>query len=77
MPSGASKNDSLFRYWGEIVSLDPALSQSGPADIVEPSSAAWSSSTVIIGLTHPFGCLLGIRVEQQKMHIFGTALANS
>ena len=34
MPSGVSKNDSLFRYWGEIVSLDPALSQSGPADIV-------------------------------------------
>ena len=34
MPFGVSQDDSLFQYWGEIVTLDPALSQRGPADIV-------------------------------------------
>ncbi len=33
-PFGASRDDSLFQYWGEIVSLDPALSRFGPSDIV-------------------------------------------
>ncbi|MCE2465465.1 MAG: peptide ABC transporter substrate-binding protein [Dehalococcoidia bacterium] len=33
-PFGASRDDSLFQYWGEIVSLDPALSRFGPADLV-------------------------------------------
>ena len=33
-PFGASRDDSLFQYWGEIVSLDPAQSRFGPADIV-------------------------------------------
>ncbi len=33
-PFGASREDSLFQYWGEIVSLDPALSRFGPADLV-------------------------------------------
>ncbi len=30
---GVSPEDSLFQYWGEIVSLDPALSRYGPSDI--------------------------------------------
>ena len=34
MPFGASREDSLFQYWGEIVSIDPALARSSPADIV-------------------------------------------
>ena len=34
MPFGVSRNDSLFQYWGEIVSIDPAISQYGPGDIV-------------------------------------------
>ena len=33
-PFGASRDDSLFQYWGEIVGLDPALSRFGPADLV-------------------------------------------
>ena len=33
-PFGVSPEDSLFQYWGEIVSIDPALSRSGPDDIV-------------------------------------------
>lgn len=33
-PFGAARSDSLFQYWGEIVTIDPALTQSGPADIV-------------------------------------------
>ena len=31
---GVSIEDSLFQYWGEIVSLDPALSRQGAGDIV-------------------------------------------
>ncbi len=34
MPFGVSRDDSLFQYWGEIVSIDPALSRSGAGDIV-------------------------------------------
>ena len=30
---GVSPEDSLFQYWGEIVSIDPALSRYGPSDI--------------------------------------------
>ena len=30
---GASPEDSLFQYWGEIISIDPALSRYGPSDI--------------------------------------------
>ena len=33
-PFGASIDDSLFQYWGEIVTLDPALTRSGAGDIV-------------------------------------------
>ena len=33
-PFGASRDDSLFQYWREIVSLDPAQSRFGPSDIV-------------------------------------------
>ena len=33
-PFGAARSDSLFQYWGEIVTIDPALTQSSPADIV-------------------------------------------
>ncbi len=33
-PFGASRDDSLFQYWGEILSLDPALSRFGPSDLV-------------------------------------------
>ena len=33
-PFGASRDDSLFQYWGEIVSIDPALARGSPADIV-------------------------------------------
>ena len=33
MPFGVSRNDSLFQYWGEIVTIDPALSRSGPGAI--------------------------------------------
>ena len=32
-PFGVSREDSLFQYWGEIVSIDPALSRYGPDDI--------------------------------------------
>ena len=34
MPFGASREDSLFQYWGEIVTLDPALSRRGAGDLV-------------------------------------------
>ena len=34
MPFGVSRDDSLFQYWGEIVSIDPALSRRGAGDIV-------------------------------------------
>ena len=34
MRFGASQDDSLFQYWGEIVTIDPALSRTGPGDIV-------------------------------------------
>ena len=34
MPFGASPNDSLFQYWGEIITIDPALSRRGAGDIV-------------------------------------------
>ncbi len=34
MPFGASRDDSLFQYWGEIISIDPALSRRGAGDIV-------------------------------------------
>ncbi len=34
MPFGASRDDSLFQYWGEIVSIDPALARGSPEDIV-------------------------------------------
>ena len=34
MPFGTSRDDSLFRYWGEILTLDPALSRSGAGDIL-------------------------------------------
>ena len=30
---GVSPEDSLFQYWGEIISIDPALSRYGPSDI--------------------------------------------
>ena len=30
---GVSADDSLFQYWGEIISIDPALSRYGPSDI--------------------------------------------
>ena len=33
MPFGASRDDSLFQYWGEIITIDPALSRSGAGDI--------------------------------------------
>ena len=33
-PFGAARSDSLFQYWGEIVTIDPALSRGSPADIV-------------------------------------------
>ena len=33
MPFGASREDSLFQWWGEIVSLDPALSRQGAGGI--------------------------------------------
>ena len=32
-PFGVSREDSLFQLWGEIVSIDPALSRYGPSDI--------------------------------------------
>ncbi len=32
-PFGVSPEDSLFQYWGEIVTIDPALSRYGPSDI--------------------------------------------
>lgn len=32
-PFGVSSEDSLFQYWGEIVTIDPALSRYGPGDI--------------------------------------------
>ena len=32
-PFGVSTEDSLFQYWGEIISIDPALSRYGPDDI--------------------------------------------
>ncbi len=31
---GASRKDSLFQYWGEIITIDPALSRRGAGDIV-------------------------------------------
>ena len=31
---GAALHDSLFQYWGEIVTLDPALSRSGAGDLI-------------------------------------------
>ena len=34
MPFGVSREDSLFQYWGEIVSIDPAHSRGGAGDIV-------------------------------------------
>ena len=34
MPFGASRDDSLFQSWGEILTLDPALSRSGAGDIL-------------------------------------------
>ena len=34
MRFGTSRDDSLFRYWGEILTLDPALSRSGAGDIL-------------------------------------------
>ena len=34
MPFGASPKDSLFQYWGEIITIDPALSRRGAGDIV-------------------------------------------
>jgi ABC-type transport system substrate-binding protein len=34
MPFGTSRDDSLFQYWGEILTLDPALSRSGAGDIL-------------------------------------------
>ena len=34
MPFGVSRDDSLFQYWGEIATIDPALSRSGAGDIV-------------------------------------------
>ena len=34
MPFGASREDSLFQYWGEIISIDPALSRQGAGDLV-------------------------------------------
>ena len=33
-PFGAAREDSLFQYWGEIVTLDPALSRSGAGDLI-------------------------------------------
>ena len=33
MPFGASRDDSLFQYWGEIITIDPARSRSGAGDI--------------------------------------------
>ena len=33
MPFGVSRNDSLFQHWGEIVTVDPAFSRSGPGAI--------------------------------------------
>ena len=39
MPFGTSRDDSLFRSWGEILTLDPALSRSGAGDILEASLA--------------------------------------
>ena len=33
MPFGVSRNDSLFQYWWEIVTIDPALSRRGPGAI--------------------------------------------
>ena len=33
MPFGASREDSLFQWWGEIVTLDPALSRQGAGGI--------------------------------------------
>ena len=33
MSFGVSRNDSLVQYWGEIVTIDPALSRSGPGAI--------------------------------------------
>ena len=34
MPFGAAREDSLFQYWGEIVTLDPALSRQGAGALV-------------------------------------------
>ena len=34
MSFGASRDDSLFQSWGEIVSIDPAYSRGGPSGIV-------------------------------------------
>ncbi len=31
---GAAQEDSLFQYWGEIITIDPALSQRGAGDLV-------------------------------------------
>ncbi len=31
---GAAQEDSLFQYWGEIITIDPALSQRGAGDMV-------------------------------------------
>ena len=31
---GAAQHDSLFQYWGEIVTLDPALSRQGAGDLI-------------------------------------------
>lgn len=33
MPFGAARSDSLFQYWGEIVTIDPALIQDSSSDI--------------------------------------------
>ena len=34
MPFGASREDSLFQWWGEIITLDPALSRQGAGGII-------------------------------------------
>ena len=34
MPSGVSRENSLYQYWREIVGIDPARSRSGAGDIV-------------------------------------------
>ena len=46
MPFGASPKDSLFQYWGEIITIDPALSPPRRGrHCGAQSSAAWSSWT--------------------------------